>query len=284
MSNRRTLVTAAAVVVAAATFSNDALAQQPRSDRQIPLRKGEVPAPRTDTIVVRDTLRMTMIDTVTVVRRDTVVQRVQLPRNLGPFGRFYGGLNAGAAIPSNRLDDFQSTGWTLGLIAGWDSFRAPLGVRIDGGYSRFDNDDDVFVRDGVVFDDDFFGDDVFVDGRDPELWHANFNLKARVPWVSTSAWKFYAVGGATYNRFKNFLFTQDRDDAVLDGGVIIDDEGDRLIALSLDDWHSKWGGNLGGGLEFGWGKANLYLEARWQTMNIANSTQNYVPIVLGITF
>lgn len=284
MSNRRTLVTAAAVVVAAATFSNDALAQQPRSDRQIPLRKGEVPAPRTDTIVVRDTLRMTMIDTVTVVRRDTVVQRVQRPRNLGPFGQFYGGLNAGAAIPSNRMSDFQSTGWTLGLIAGWDSFRAPLGLRVDGGYSRFGNED-IFDNNDDVFDDPFFDDDDFNNGLDPELWFANFDLKARVPWVSTSAWKFYAVGGASYNRFKNFLFTQDREDAFVDnGGVIVDNDGDRIIALSLDDWHSKWGGNLGAGLEFGWGNANLYLEARWQTMNIANSTQNYVPIVLGITF
>jgi len=256
MSNRRTLLTAALGVIAATTLSTEALAQA-RSDRTIPLRKGETAAPaRTDTVVVRDTVRMSSVDTVTVIRRDTVVQRVEVAPAPTPFGRFYAGLLGGAALPIQALGIPQSTGWTVGGLVGWDSYRAPLGLRLDGGYSSFGEDDE------------FIGDDV--DLGDPELWHANIDAKLRLPFLSTSPVSLYAVGGATYNRFRGFTF--------------IDDDNANAIVLADDNWHDKWGGNIGAGIGFNFGRANMFIESRFQTMNIGNTSQNHVPVVLGITF
>jgi hypothetical protein len=259
MSNRRTLFTAALSLVAAATMSTEALAQA-RSDRTIPLRKGETPAPaRTDTVVVRDTVRMTTVDTVTVVRRDTVVQRVEVAPPPSPFGRFYAGLLGGAALPIQALGIPQSTGFTAGALLGWDSYRAPLGLRLDGGYSKFGEDDE--WAGGPVGGTEL---------GDPELWHLNLNAKLRLPFMATSPVSLYAVGGATYNRFRGFTF--------------VDDDNANEVVLASDEWSDKWGGNIGGGLSFNFGRANMFIESRFQTMNIGNTSQNHVPVVLGITF
>ena len=154
--------------------------------------------------------------------------------------------------------------------------RAPLGVRLDAGYNRFSNDDDFFFDDVGGFDCQAdFGDDRFDCDSDPQMWYINFNGKLRYPfrWDHRGA-HVYLTGGATWNRFRRFAF--------------VDDDfrfGDRdFIVLATDDWNHKWGGNVGGGVSFGWGNTSVYLESRYQTMNIGNTTQSYVPLVLGITF
>ncbi|HYD51612.1 MAG TPA: hypothetical protein VEA99_03250 [Gemmatimonadaceae bacterium] len=259
MLNRRTTLTAALAVMALATISTQALAQA-RSDRTIPLRKGETPAPaRTDTVVVRDTIRMSSVDTVTVIRRDTVVERVEVAPAPTPFGRFYAGLAGGAALPIQALGIPQSTGFTANAMLGWDSYRAPLGLRLDGGYSKFGEDDE--WAGGPVGGTEL---------GDPELWHLNVNAKLRLPFLASSPVNLYAVGGATYNRFRGFTF--------------VDDDANNQVVLADDDWHDKWGGNIGGGLGFNFGRASMFIESRFQTMNIGNTSQNHVPVILGITF
>jgi hypothetical protein len=269
----RLSTTAALGIVAALAFSASASAQV-RSDRPIPVRKGETPVPaRTDTVVVRDTVRMT--DTVTVVRRDTVVQRVEVLPPPTPYGHFYWGLDGGAAIPVSALNTTHSTGYTAGLVLGWDSNRAPLGLRFDGGYTK--------LGERSAYACGFTGqtpnacgnsdeDDDVANVGDPALWHGNLDAKLRLPWMAESAVQIYLVGGATYNKFRGFTFI-DEDQA----------PGNQIV-LSTDEWHDKWGGNVGGGIAFGFGAARLFLESRFQSMNIGNSTQNHVPIVLGITF
>jgi len=250
-----TRLTIAAALIAA-TFAANASAQ---SDRRIPTRKGEEPLPtRTDTLIVRDTVRIT--DTVTVSRVDTVVRGgdVALPAPVLPLGRFYWGLNGGAALPYSEMNVAQNPGYTVGALVGWDAAQLPLGLRLDGGYTRFDDEDD-FLCTGTGC--------AALDIGTPELWHANFDLKLRVP---TSGTHLYAVGGGSWNRFRGVTF--------------IDDENNNSIAFASSDWSNKWGGNIGGGLNFGFGGANLFLEARVQAMTVANQTQTYVPIVLGLTF
>jgi len=257
----RLSTTSALAVLAALTVSTEVFAQA-RPDRSIPVRKGETPAPaRTDTVVVRDTVRM--VDTVTVTRTqtDTVVQRVEVAPPPTPFGRFYWGLQAGAAIPVAALNIPHAPGITGGLVLGWDSFRAPLGLRLDGGYTRI-GEESGWAGVGA-------GDDPASIG-DPELWHVNADVKLRLPFMADSPVKLYALGGITYNRFRGFTF--------------VDDDQNNEIILQTDNWHDKFGGNLGGGIAFGFGRANLFIEGRYQTMNIGNTTQNHVPVVLGITF
>ncbi|HYD51613.1 MAG TPA: hypothetical protein VEA99_03255 [Gemmatimonadaceae bacterium] len=261
----RLSTTSAFALLAALTISSEAFAQV-RSDTRIPVRKGETPAPaRTDTVVVRDTIRLTTTDTVTVTRRDTVIQRVEVAPPPTPFGRFYFGLQGGAALPIQAMNIPHSPGFTAGALLGWDSFRAPLGLRLDGGYTRIGEEEGwAGGLPGCGTDDECAG------IGDPELWHANIDAKLRIPFTAESPARFYIVGGATYNRFRGFTF--------------VDDDANNAIVLRTDDWHDKWGGNVGAGLQFGFGRANLFLEGRLQTMNIGNTTQNHVPIVLGLLF
>ena len=258
----RLSTTSALAVLAALTVSTDALAQV-RSDRPIPVRKGETPAPaRTDTVVMRDTIRLT--DTVTVVRRDTVVQRVEVAPPPTPFGTFYFGLQGGAAVPVAAFNIPHSPGYIAGALLGWDSYRAPLGLRLDGGYTKIG--EEAPYAGGLP---GCSGEDCAGIG-DPEIWHVNGDVKLRLPFLAEAPVKLYALGGITYNRFRGFTF--------------VDEEQNNAIVYRTDNWADKWGGNLGGGLAFGFGRANLFLEGRFQTMNILTPTQNHVPIVLGITF
>jgi hypothetical protein len=261
----RLSTTSALAVLAALTVSTEVFAQA-RPDRSIPVRKGETPAPaRTDTVVVRDTVRM--VDTVTVTRtvHDTVVQRVEVAPPPTPFGAFYFGLQGGAAMPINALNVTHAPGITAGALAGWDSYRAPLGLRVDGAYSRL-GEESAYAGASPP---GCTGTECATVG-DPEIWHVNIDAKLRLPFMADSPVKLYVVGGATWNRFRGFTF--------------VDEDNSNDIVLRDDEWHNKWGGNAGGGIAFGFGRANLFLEGRFQTMNVANSVQNHVPIVLGITF
>lgn len=257
--NHRLSFTTALGFAAALAFAADAGAQ---SDRRIPVRKGENPTPaRTDTVVVRDTIRMT--DTVTVVRArtDTVVQRVEVPPPPTPWGKFYAGLYGGAALPIQELTVPHEPGFIAGGIIGWDSWRAPLGLRLDAGYTRMGEDED-WAGAGPGEDPASVG--------DPELWHANLDAKLRLPFAHTAPVHLYLLGGLTYNRFRGF--------------TMVDGDNNNAIVISDDNWRDKIGGNLGAGLAFGFGGARLFLESRLQTMNIVGTVQNYVPVVLGITF
>ena len=260
----RLTTTSVLALAAALTVSTNAFAQV-RSDTRIPVRKGETPAPaRTDTVVMRDTIRVTTVDTVTVTRRDTVIQRVEVAPPPTPFGRFYFGLQGGAVMPIQALNIPHSPGFQAGALLGWDSYRAPLGLRLDGGYSRFGEESAYAGGAPGCTAEECAG------IGDPELIHANIDAKVRLPFMADAPARFYVVGGATYNRFRGF--------------TMVDDDDNNRVILSTDNWHDKWGGNVGAGLQFGFGRANLFLEGRFQTMNIGNTTQNHVPIVLGLIF
>lgn len=255
----RLLTSSVLALVATLSVAGDALAQ---SQRRIPLRKGEVTTPvRVDTVVVRDTVRVA--DTVAMVRTDTVVRGGEVSpvfAPVTPFGRFYAGLNAGAAVPLEAMNIAQGPGFTVGGLLGWDSYRTPLGLRLDGGYTRMQEDSESTGCPGGPCPD--------IQGS-PELWHVNGDVKLRLPFMLESPVKLYAVGGATYNRYRGFTF--------------VDDDAN-LIISSTNRWSDKWGANVGGGIAFGFGTTNLFIESRYQTMKVGDSRQNHVPIVLGFTF
>jgi opacity protein-like surface antigen len=254
----RLLTSSALAVIATLSIADASFAQ---NDRRIPLRKGEMPAPaRVDTVILRDTVRIT--DTVTVARVDTVIRGgdvgpiVEAP--ITPLGRFYAGLNAGAALPLEAMNIAQGPGFTVGGLLGWDANNIPLGLRVDGGFTRMQEESgpSAGCPGGTCPD---------IDGS-PQMWHLNLDGKLRLPFQPLS---LYAVGGATWNRYRGFTF--------------VDDDNDTIISSS-SDWDSRWGYNVGGGLAFGFGKTQLFLEARYQSMTIGDSRQNHVPIVLGFTF
>lgn len=253
MKAHRTTAHAVALAAALALVSLAAATADAQSDRRIPTRKGAVPTPvRTDTVVVRDTVRYR--DTI-VVRSDTVIRD---PMIVTPAGRFYWGLDGGFAFPTGDYGIAQNPGFTLGALVGWDAWTIPLGVRLDAGYTGFGDEDDAICPGGVLCPGD----------RTPQLWHVNLDGKLRVPALLDAPFRLYGVGGATWNYFGESTF-------------IDEDEG---VFLSNDDWHSRWGWNIGGGIDFGFGSNRFFIESRYHSASIGGAGASYVPLIIGITF
>jgi len=51
-----------------------------------------------------------------------------------------------------------------------------------------------------------------------------------------------------------------------------------------DDAPTRFGFNLGGGIDFRVGELNAFLEARWQSVTIAGEPARYVPVTFGVRF
>ena len=49
-------------------------------------------------------------------------------------------------------------------------------------------------------------------------------------------------------------------------------------------WHNGWGYNAGGGMEFGWGATNLFVESRFTRFSGENSKISHVPLVIGLSW
>jgi hypothetical protein len=265
---------------AAAAAQTDTARTKPTSSSRIPISK-ESPAmpPRVDTVTVyhTDTVATTRTDTVTLTRVDTVhtssgevTTTTPMPIMLRQIGGFYLGVDGGAAVPSgDEFNSAQSTGWHIDVPFGWDPVGSPLGIRFSGGYSHFDTKN-VFLNSNL---------------DSPQIMQGDADLKLRLP--ATSAWshrvQIYAVGGASYNRFKNLLQRNDN------GSFTIGDNSGTIgvnggIPTTIDsDWHSAWGWNAGGGLQFGWGRTNLFVESRYTRFN-RNGQLSQIPVVVGLSW
>jgi len=83
------------------------------------------------------------------------------------------GISAGAAMPTSDLSDISNTGWNANGHLAFSPALIPLGVRIDGGYSRFG----------------------FKQGVDGDIHFANVtgNLVYKIPSQAVSP---YVLGGA----------------------------------------------------------------------------------------
>jgi opacity protein-like surface antigen len=265
------------VLGAVATLALNASAQVTRSTKRIPITKeskGEVIVTRVDTVLVprTDTLRMTRVDTVYVTRVDTVrleppapvMPVVAVPDVVRQIGGFYFGLAAGAALPTGDLDNAQRGGFHFDVPFGWDPIGSPLGVRFDGSYSRFD----VISQYEAL-------------ASNPTIMQLGGDLKLRLPVFSPWAHRFqiYGVGGASWNRFKDIV-------EVGNGLISVGEQNAATVPVpaTVDhDWHSKWGWNAGGGVQFGFGRTNLFVESRVMKFNNRVDLQQ-VPIVLGLSW
>ncbi len=268
-------LTTVLIVGAALALDASIASAQARSARRIPISKeggGEV-IMRTDTVTVyrTDTLRLFRTDTVTSYRVDTVrVEPVApvaaVPMAIRQIGGLYFGLDAGAALPTGDFDDGQTGGPHFGAQLGWDPIGSPIGARLDGSFSRFD------VRsayEGL--------------SSSPTIWQFGGDLKLRLPALTpwNSRFQVYAVGGASYNRFKDLVEIDDI------GLISVGDTPNLNLNTPLatvdHDWHDAWGWNAGGGVQAGWGRMNVFLESRLMKFNHRVDI-NQVPVVLGLSW
>jgi opacity protein-like surface antigen len=267
-------------VAGAAIFALDAAAvvaqdtttkRRPTSSQRITIRKeqpGEVQL-RVDTVYSykTDTLRLPgRTDTVTVTRTVTRVDTVQvpMPQILTQIGGFYFGLGAGPALPTASFNDSDHPGWRLEGQVGIDPLGSWLGGRLSAGYNRYTPH--TWVK--TILD-------------DAQMWNVALDAKVRgikIQPLNRRA-QIYGVGGVTWSRFKNIL---ENDDGQLSVGNNLFIPG--TLGPADTDWHSGWGYNLGGGVEFGFSRTNIFIESRVTSFKGQNTMITHVPVILGVTW
>jgi hypothetical protein len=264
-------VLGAALTLAATAAAQDTTRTRPTSQQRIRVGKespGEVVAPRIDTVTVfkTDTLRTFRTDTVTVTntttRFDTVTVQLApiMPRQ---FGGFYVALAAGPSFPAANLNDASKPGVHAEGAIGIDPHGSGIGLRLGAGYSKFDPHS--FYATATP---------------DPQLMNADADIKLRMPGLNV--WRLrletYAVGGGTYNRYKDMA-------EINRSNVFVGESSagtpEQLPADPDHSWHNKFGYNAGGGFAMGWGNANLFLESRYSRFN-NRATVAHLPLVLGL--
>lgn len=225
--------------------------------------KGEVVAPRVDTVRIRDTVTVTQYrrDTITVAgptvtRFDTTMVEM-VPGWLGRGSGVYFGLGAGSYYPSAGLGGGQIPGYAFQANLGVDPMGSPLGFRITTQLAR---PDEAQPTAGA--------------GARPSIWNTTADLKLRLPFLSSSRFPnfgLYAVGGAAYVRAQDVRYTTEAPKTV----------------VTESGWHDSWGYNAGGGATLSLGhKRELFLEARVINYKAGDNFENahQLPLILGINW
>lgn len=190
-----------------------------------------------------------------IARADSIAAAEALARRLRQIGGFYWGLAAGVATPTSGLDVAEKKNLALDLPFGWDPIGSPLGIRFDLGYNMLSAQNE------------------FWNVSEPpraQIMHGSADLKLRLPVVQRYMKRasVYGVAGGTYFRYKDLY--------------LADNSGNRV--LPTDSWTGKAGWNAGGGVQFGWGRSNVFVEARYMRFSNGGVSAGHVPIVLGLTW
>jgi hypothetical protein len=262
-----------ALVASAASGQDTTRTRRTTSTRRIPVAKenpGEVTV-RVDSVTVykTDTLTVTLpprtdtvVKTNTVVRVDTVTQMV--PIKVPNYGGFYIGAAVGSSMPAAAFNNSDHPGWRFEVPLGYDWANTPFGIRLNGGYADFSPHTWV---------------EPFLNNAN--MWNIDGDIKLRVATASAHMTRFglYALGGVSYNWFKNIL---EDDDGILSVGNITNGVH---VPLNPDtDWHSGWGWNTGAGVEAGHGHANIFAEVRFNRFNGVFTNISSVPLVIGVNW
>jgi len=268
-----------------ATSKNCSRRRMASSSRRIPITKGET-AMRVDTLVRVDTVTVSRVDTVTVASAPihdtvTVVDTVRsaagvvetTPVVVKHYGNgFYLGVGGGATMPSGGLRDAYNTGFNVSVPFGWDQQNGPFGLRFDVTY------DQMHAR-STFRSSDELPTAVALTTVNPQIWSGMADLKLRLPFGSGSRTGLYVLGGVGAHYLRNYSQTF----AITNPSTNINDTG--LQTASLSDNGSLWrfGANAGGGINFGLGSANLFVESRYVRIFTSSERTNYVPIILGVS-
>ena len=255
------------------------------SSRRIPITKGET-AMRVDTLVRVDTVTVSHVDTVasapihdTVTVVDTVRTAAGVvaepPVVIRHYGNgFYFGIGGGATMPAGGIRDAYNTGYNVSVPFGWDSQTGPFGLRFDVTY------DQMHARSTLRSSDE----PLTVAGLttvNPQIWSGMADLKLRLPFdgqFAGSRTGLYVIGGVGAHYLRNYSSTF----AVTNPATNVD-EGAPSASLNSNGSLWRFGANAGGGITFGLGNANLFVESRYVRIFTSSERTNYVPIILGLS-
>jgi opacity protein-like surface antigen len=174
-----------------------------------------------------------------------------------------GGWTATAGSTGDNLDD----GGNVGVgISFFPSRSLPVGLRIDGSWSRFDAGHAYFDPNGNYYPHSHEN----IYGGDADL---QFNLAH-----PSSRYQFYLLGGAGWYREQYVLEQFATGCGFYSCGPVVAGE-----ESSTTGWRSSW--NAGIGSEFAMpGGTSFFVEARYQHIASHDSDMQFVPVRFGIRF
>ncbi|HEX7123125.1 MAG TPA: hypothetical protein VF178_12190 [Gemmatimonadaceae bacterium] len=212
----------------------------------------------TDTSTVRTDTSTGEVVTQPTTEPDTIGMYPSRPGS-GRLGRgFWIGVGGGASVPIGNLHDGgYDTGWNITVPIGWQSASTPWGLRLDLSYDRLNGSTIASAPVSVTL-------------SDANVWSGSLDLTLQFPFGSSGS-SFYLMGGGGLHHFTDV--GSDNGAAIIDG-----------TALSSSGKNSltKAGVNGGAGLNFGFGRAKLFLESRFVSVFTEGKNSNYVPIILGV--
>jgi len=175
-----------------------------------------------------------------------------------------GGFTATAGSTGDNLND----GGNIGVgISFFPSRSLPVGLRIDGSWSRFDASHAFFDTSTGSY---LHGHENIY-GGDADL---QFNLAH-----PSSRYQFYLLGGAGWYREQSVLDQFGRGCGFYNCGPVFGGEQ----SSTTTGWRSSWNAGFGG--EFAMpGGTSFFVEARYQRIASSDNDMQLVPIRFGIRF
>jgi hypothetical protein len=223
----------------------------------------------------------TKVDTTTVVTppppppppaETTVVAPPMVIRRYG--NGFYFGIGGGTSVPTGAIRDAYDPGFNVTVPIGWDAPLGPLGLRLDLSYNQLD------ARSALRNT----GNAVAITATNPQIWSAMADAKFRLPFtgrfVGGATTGLYAIGGVGAHYLRNYSSTF----GVTNPNTNINDQGVQTATLQNNGSLWRMGANVGGGISFGFGSTELFVESRYVHIFTKNQATSYVPIILGLSF
>lgn len=179
---------------------------------------------------------------------------------------YYFGLGGGASSPQRDIRDGYTGGYNITVPVGFDATDNPFGIRADFGVDHL-NGTRLHNQSAQV---------TAMSG-DITVWSLNADLKARMMAPGSTRTHLYLIGGVGAHR--------------VTGGIYGTTGPNAGTNKDFNDAGTKFGWNLGGGLQFSWGPADLFVESRYFQVN-TNYTYNaaggvgkyttFTPIIVGM--
>jgi opacity protein-like surface antigen len=185
--------------------------------------------------------------------------------------QIYGGYTLTAGTTNRYLDDGPNVGFGL---TWFPTSALPVGLRVDGSYSRFSAKDALLNLNGSGF----------TSGHE-DLYGGDADLQLDLAHQS-SRMKMYLFGGAGWYRERTHLRQ-----VSLDYGTICDPYFCApgyfpvltAVQRTTSPWHSSWNAGLGWEISTD-DNASFFIEARYQHISEYNNKAQFVPIRIGLRF
>ena len=246
---------------------------------------------RADSVARVERARADSVARVEAARRDSIAaveaaaaaerERIQREKDRYRFDGtgWYMGIAAGGAVPTGDLETLgYKSGYDISLPIGYQKKNRAFGVRLDLGYSQFSGN--TFTGSGSQ--------GVTLTNNDPKVLSAALNLTAGIP---ISKFSLYAVGGGGVYHFRDYGVTSSL------SGFLGNDVFEQNEINNTEDTRTKFGANIGAGIDFGAGPASIYLESRLVNVftdrddnvqfndffgNNRSQSLKWFPIILGV--